>query len=55
MPAVCAQDKDTAMGQRHPDPHREETLAALDLLGIGDAGDIAEVTVPEIAHRKLWE
>ena len=50
---IGAQRQDAAVGQRHSHARREEALAVLDLLGIADLGDVAEVAVAEVADREV--
>ena len=42
MPAVGADQEDTAVGEGHSGGHREETFAVLDLPRVVDFGDVAE-------------
>ena len=53
VPGVETQSEDAAVGQRHSHARREETLAVLDLLGIADPGDVAEIAVAEIPDREI--
>ena len=50
---VGAQRQEAAVGQRHPHARRKEALAVLDLLGVADLGDVAEIAVAEIPDREI--
>ena len=50
---VGAQRQEAAVGQRHPHARRKEALAVLDLLGVADPGDVAEIAVAEIPDREI--